>query len=525
MKKSLCFLLVLLVSFKGLGQQSFYKYCNSNSFDGYFYGVAETDSGYLAVGTVGIVADHCLNFTDYTGQLIKQVLFNTPSLEDGFNTIISSNSGGALALGGINATLQDPKSYTSVVQFDASANVLWSKKIVGSTQVSLSDVICNRHGYFVGGGTWEMDPYNVDLELMVFDSAGVVLHQKSAFYFDSTNFQSGGDMVRDIVETDDGGYVFLCSYDNDPTQSGYNPQVYLYKTDSALNYVWSTSVPTNLNCQGFEIVEKANGNLLFSSTIDSLGFNDMKAVLTELSSSGTFLWRKSYDIVGLGNFQPSCLLLNSDSTIICQTSVDGYLILFEVDDIGNVNWSNKYLNQFAFTPSAMTMSSDNGLLIPGGSGSFPLKPELLKLSSGGSTFCSYSPIFILSNSLSSFQSFGMHSETNTSYAMIDITMPELVVNSWVNICGATNIYDISGDKQIVFYPNPVIDVAYIKIDGFAIGNLSVSIFNPLGQNVAKFSNLKSNELELDLSKLKKGIYIAQIVDENDIIGNVKFIVR
>ncbi|HQK97374.1 MAG TPA: T9SS type A sorting domain-containing protein [Bacteroidia bacterium] len=525
MKKTLCLLLGLIVSFNGLSQQSFFKYCNSPSFVGLYYDVAETDSGYLAVGTVGIAADPCINFTDYSGQLIKQVLYNTTSEEDCFNRVISTYSGGAIALGGINATVQDPKSYTSIVNFDASANIVWSKKIVGNTQVSLSNVICNRQGYFVGAGTWEMDPNNVDLEFMIFDSLGNILLQKTAYYSDSSNFQSGGDMVRDIVETDDGGYVFLCSYDNDPTQLGYNPQVYLYKTDSALNFMWATSFPTNLNCQGFEIVKKDNGNLLYSSSIDSLGFNDMKAVLTEVNSSGNILWRKSYDITAYGNFQPYHLVSSTDSTIVCQSSVDGYMILFEIDGLGNVNWAKKYLNQNDFMPGTICKSSDNGLLIPGNSFAFPYKPELLKLSSGGNTTCGYSSISIVSNPIAYYQYFGIHNESTTSFVMQDIILPELQVNSWLNICGSTDLNENILNNEFVIYPNPVHDIAYLNLYGYYSKDLLVKIFNSIGQIVDVYSPYSLDMLELDLSKLDEGLYVAQLTDEYNVVGQVKFVVQ
>jgi len=78
------------------------------------------------------------------------------------------------------------------------------------------------------------------------------------------------------------------------------------------------------------------------------------------------------------------------------------------------------------------------------------------------------------------------------------------------------IEDINENNDLVVYPNPASDkVTITNNDNFA-KEIAVSIFNITGQQIMsdKFKNL--NKIELDISKVEKGIYFLKIQMDNQI---------
>ena len=63
--------------------------------------------------------------------------------------------------------------------------------------------------------------------------------------------------------------------------------------------------------------------------------------------------------------------------------------------------------------------------------------------------------------------------------------------------------EISSDVDISIYPNPAYQNLYLTIENGAIGK--VDVFDPLGKKVLSASS-ETNLLELDISKLSKGLY-------------------
>jgi ubiquitin len=81
----------------------------------------------------------------------------------------------------------------------------------------------------------------------------------------------------------------------------------------------------------------------------------------------------------------------------------------------------------------------------------------------------------------------------------------------------TNIENLNSDKLLIF-PNPVKDRLILNYDIDC--NESFSIFDINGR-IIKTGQIRENELEL--SELKTGIYIIQIMDDDDTIKKLKFI--
>ncbi|MEP6597090.1 MAG: T9SS type A sorting domain-containing protein [Ginsengibacter sp.] len=81
-------------------------------------------------------------------------------------------------------------------------------------------------------------------------------------------------------------------------------------------------------------------------------------------------------------------------------------------------------------------------------------------------------------------------------------------------------------RSWVIYPNPVNDVLYLVYEGNNIikGVINATVQDITGKIVTRFRAAStSRRLEIPVSNLRKGIYIAQISTMNEIIMNQKFV--
>ncbi len=101
-------------------------------------------------------------------------------------------------------------------------------------------------------------------------------------------------------------------------------------------------------------------------------------------------------------------------------------------------------------------------------------------------------------------------------------------------CQAVGVDDIYDAKSLnmFLYPNPVVESLKIRFNNPGIHRIAVSIFNLLGElrlsRLETISDKNINELEINTSMLKQGIYLIQlngIYKNKPIIANKLFVVK
>jgi len=106
----------------------------------------------------------------------------------------------------------------------------------------------------------------------------------------------------------------------------------------------------------------------------------------------------------------------------------------------------------------------------------------------------------------------------------DITLDGQIVNGTLQIDDIMSIELLSNGEQeesnVELFPNPVKDILKIKLPNASTGN--IVIFNVLGENVLS-GDFSSRTMQIDLSKLKSGIYLVRIQTENQ--STIKKIVK
>lgn len=95
----------------------------------------------------------------------------------------------------------------------------------------------------------------------------------------------------------------------------------------------------------------------------------------------------------------------------------------------------------------------------------------------------------------------------------------------INITG-TGIYEITAQNLLLVFPNPVSDIATIKIESSSnYQNLKMKCYNILGEAIDLDYTVSSNKIEFKKGLLSAGTYVFEITNNNVKIGKGKFFVK
>ncbi|MFY9154033.1 MAG: T9SS type A sorting domain-containing protein [Prolixibacteraceae bacterium] len=99
--------------------------------------------------------------------------------------------------------------------------------------------------------------------------------------------------------------------------------------------------------------------------------------------------------------------------------------------------------------------------------------------------------------------------------LITVPAANVVVNHIFGGCLKTSIRNISSESRLQIYPNPASGKTVLKLNGIA-GNLVVSVFDLTGKQIQTYQTDKqSNEIELTLLAINKGIYFVKASNGHD----------
>ena len=76
--------------------------------------------------------------------------------------------------------------------------------------------------------------------------------------------------------------------------------------------------------------------------------------------------------------------------------------------------------------------------------------------------------------------------------------------------------------NLKLYPNPVSDIAILNIPYSESSHISISIISIEGKKIREYNHVHPPTFILDKGDMKNGIYLMQIFNQENIIGQVKF---
>ena len=389
-----------------------------------------------------------------------------------------------------------------VARTDSSGNILWQNSYGGTHDDGAKSIIQLSDGGYIAAGysysedgdvTGHHDTYAVaDYWIIRLDASGTLLWQKSLG-------GSSDEFASTIIPTADGNFIVSgSSGSSDGDVNGHHGNSWIPATDYWIvklelsgNILWNNSFGSNGTDNTGNIQQTADGGLILSGTTFSNdgdvsgnhGASDYWIV--KLDSAGLLQWQKclggsDYDI-GRSVIQPT-----SGGYVTC-----GYSYSNNGDVTGNHGDYDYWI---------AGMSSSGGLLWQkslGGSGEDDAF-DIIECRDGGYTVAG------LTRSANNGDVYGMHG----------------YVDAWIVKLGSM-VVGIQNDpvenaaaENIILYPNPVIDEAYMELFSEKNQSVSIEILDLAGRRVEMYSvnaTEGKNKLVIPLRDSPAGIYFLRIL--------------
>jgi len=133
--------------------------------------------------------------------------------------------------------------------------------------------------------------------------------------------------------------------------------------------------------------------------------------------------------------------------------------------------------------------------------------------------------FFNSTSIGTSVIFDEYLVSGNSPVIVNDTPLTRPVPGLLDFCSTLNIGDFDfSDHKISIFPNPA--QGMVTISGKELRNCRVSLYDVCGKKVADYLFENQNEIIINSSSLKPGLYFVNFADKNEeIIGNQKLIIR
>ena len=118
----------------------------------------------------------------------------------------------------------------------------------------------------------------------------------------------------------------------------------------------------------------------------------------------------------------------------------------------------------------------------------------------------------------------VENETYSTQNWTDIDSQQYFSSNCNNSCSSFLGLKEVTSKSTFLFPNPTDKTSLLKIDGIITDNLTVHVFNTLGQHVMSVP-VSSSSVNLDINTLGKGTYIVKLIDYNNSVISTERLVK
>ncbi len=252
-----------------------------------------------------------------------------------------------------------------ILQTNLAGDLLWHKTY-GTTSSESAEYITQGGGGFLVAGTRNPGSSN-DMMLMNTDANGNVLWNQS---YGVTNWGESGYWVDQVTG---GGYIVA----GQMIQAVTFGDMYLVKTSSTGTFLWGKSFGGTGNAEMLKYVKEISGGYFIAGTTTTYGAGLSDIFLAKTDVNGNLLWSTTYGSSGLNSEE----FVNADQTtdggFIITGSVGsslasggaGDFCLLKVDVNGNFQWFMSYGGSNGDDPYWVEQTADGGYIVGGSSAS------------------------------------------------------------------------------------------------------------------------------------------------------------
>jgi hypothetical protein len=352
-------LLVFTLSSNSYGLE-WEKTFGGSSYD-YGYSVQQTtDGGFIIAGYTDSYGaggnDVYLIKTDGSGNELWSKTFGGSSGDYGRS--VQQTTDGGYIIAGHTGSFGAGGSDFYLIKTDAAGNKTWSRTFGGSSEdLAYSVQQTTDGGYIIAGYKWQDSGWNT--YLVKTDALGIEDWNK---IFARAGSIDHGSSVR---QTKDGGYIILGT----AQASNYWDDVYLLKTDSSGNELWSKTFGGDFEDHGSSVQQTEDGGYIIAGNTNSSDYPWHDVYLIKTDMLGNQQWSRTfgsiYDEYGYSVRQ------TDDGGYILAGQTDSYdigsggIYLVKTDDLGREIWSKTFGDSYTTFGSSVQQTEDGGYIITG----------------------------------------------------------------------------------------------------------------------------------------------------------------
>jgi hypothetical protein len=219
-------------------------------------------------------------------------------------------------------------------------------------------------GYAFSGPTDSVGAGGYDYWIVKLDAAGAVAWERAYG-------GAGDDIPNAMVQTLDGGYV-LAGRTQSFGAGGWD--FWILKVDASGGRVWQRTYGGKQDDMAYSIVQTGNGALIVSGWTASYGAGGFDYWLLKLDASGSSLWQKAYGGTSADWPYASCLT-SDEGVVVAGGSVsfgagDNDVWVLRLDASGNRVWQKAYGGPSDDRAFSVQQTPDGGYVVAGFTRSF-----------------------------------------------------------------------------------------------------------------------------------------------------------
>lgn len=425
--------------------------------DDFCYSIEQTavDSGYLLVGYTESFGtgskDVYLIKTDFNGNALWSKTYGGTGDDVGYCVRETSDSGFIIV--GYTKSFGSGLEDIYVIRTNNVGDTLWIKTIGGvGNENGWSILETNDSAFVLTGFTGSFGSGDADVYLIKINSSGTLLWSKTY----------GGiavDVGYSVLQADDKGFI-ISGYTTS-FGAGYR-DVFLIKTDSTGNALWSKTYGDTLNDEGLYLKQTSDGGYIIVGYRQFSPNLDFNVYLIKCDSHGDTLWTKFFG----GTYEAGLSILQA---------VDGGYAISGYSRLSFTGYSDAYL---------------------------------IKTDSSGDVGC--------------YKNFY---PTVLSTPLIFVTYPATIVSSGTfitnplalignagtitSLCSNVAISEIGNDNIFSISPNPSSDNLAILFER-PIMKGKIEILNILGKDIYSENIFNESKKEININNISDGLYFVKV---------------
>ncbi len=505
-------------------QVTFQKTFGGISTD-YAYSLQQTkDEGYIIAGYTTSFGegsrDAYLIRTDVNGKTLWTKTYGGSSSDYAW-TVQQTNDDGFI-FGAHSGSFGIGSHDVYLVKSDLSGNVIWSRVYGGSNAdgaYSLQQT--SDGGFIIGAHVNSFGAGQHDVYLIKINNNGDTLWTK-------TFGGISGDRFRDLYQTKDGGFILV----SETLSFGAgNSDVYLIKTDSIGNLLWTKTYGGSSSDYGYSVRQTSDGGYIIAGYTRSFSAEGTEVYIIKTDNSGNLDWAKSYG--GSSDDYGYSIRQTTDGGYIVagyteSFGASGDVYLIRIDANGDLIWSKVFGGSQTDYGWSVRQTVDEGFVIAGYTRSFGSGNEdvyLIKTDQLGNSGCNESiaatsvnnTITIVGNSTQTI--IGGGGQVNTAATIVNAAATIdsfLCRNIPTGIDQSESGLDTNPHQFNLFqnYPNPFNPSTLIKYTLPSGGNVSLKIYDSLGRDILtlvnKYKQAGTYEVKFSSEQLPSGIYFYKL---------------